>query len=201
MQSHPEVSSFFLETTYYVLGFPFLVTQFSVLLHPISPIYIQTPVQTHHDQQRPETTGPSDGWSQLLVYDLLSQFTERNASSLPSGFPFLMSLWLQNLFLPVPQNAIYGYALNQPNAYRGSDLFPCHCYGAGPVLSQTELLPGLCAGSHCLSSLCACSRMCISCTLPYGSICYSHMEWAFIAWSMSKQCPLSLGISYSYLYS
>lgn len=35
MQSHPEVSSFFLETTYYVLVFPFLVTQFSVLLHPI----------------------------------------------------------------------------------------------------------------------------------------------------------------------
>lgn len=175
MQSHPEVSSFFLETTYYVLVFPFLVTQFSALLHPIFS----------HLHTNSSTNPP---WS-AKTWDYWPQWWMKSTTSIWLAQPvcwkkrFLSPLWLPfsyvsmatKLFLPVPQNAIYGYALNQPNACRGSDLFPCHCYRAGPVLSQTELLPGLCAGSHCLSLLCVCSRMCISYTLPYGSICYSHM--------------------------
>lgn len=164
------------------MTFPFLVTQFSVLLHPVFSFYIQTLVQTHHLQHRPETIGLSDRRSQLLVYILCGQFAESNVSSLSLlGLPFSYVSMATSSFktysFTVSQNFVYGYTLDQPNPCIGSNLSPCHCYRPGPACSLPDRTPPttLCRLSLPLSLLCACFCMCLSYALPYGSICHSQM--------------------------
>lgn len=105
-----------------------MVTQFSVLLHPVFSFYIQTLVQTHHLQHRPETIGLSDRQSQLLVYILCGQFAESNVSSL--------SPWA-SLFL-----CLYGYLFLQNLLFHGFTELCLWVYiGSAQPLHRFQLVP------------------------------------------------------------
>lgn len=174
------MSSFFLETTWYVLPFPFLVTQFSVLLHPVF-----SHIHTNSSTNPPLSAKTWGYWPQWRM---------RPTTNIHLAWPvcwkqcFLSFLWLPFSYVSmanssfkthsfiVPQTLIYGYTLDQPNPCIGSNL-SYHCYRPGPACSLPDRTPStaLCRLLLPLSSLCACACMCISYTLPYGSICHSPM--------------------------
>lgn len=73
--------------------------------------------------------------------------------------------------LIAPQEAIYGYTLDQPTPCIGSNLFPCLCYRQGPILSQNSFHSSVYALSACL--LCVSVPAC-----AYPTLC--HMEASVI---------------------
>lgn len=167
MQSHPEVSSFFLETTYYVLVFPFLVTQFSALLHPIfSHLYTNSSTKTW------------DYWPQWWMKSTTSIWL---AQPVRWKKRFLSPLWLPFSYVsmatkPIPSCSTERYLWLCTESAQCLQRFrpvPLPLLQSRPC-SLPDRTPSRALCRLSLSSLCACSRMCISYTLPYGSICYSH---------------------------